>query len=862
MENLEFELAYLSLLTRQGLKPLSRWEKPFGGETPGALQKLGLKTRVVERSVQTGKRLTELLFSTSAQCLDVYAGRFGDRPVDHSRETVRLEGLLFGYPTCCVESYVARGYARNSLRRRDQRILFHWACPHCAITPLLMPQYRRIYRACRAARRRGAWRAIPKLPDTSATARLRRRVAIAAALVALGIMPSTMFPVAADPLDPHVLALSLNQDPDRDFLTSPEEVILGLDPALFDEDINAVPDGVDLAQQLSAAIDALPTAPSVTNAYVTHHLAFGMETCQVCSAPVNMGFLEVGHPLENQTLAIPYVAKHSLEHGSFSYSGSLHAGRINPPLLKFLLASPGQGHFISEPAGTDADRDGLRDWEEPAFGTDPQKPDTDGDQLLDGIDTARALRGTLNTLPSVNRPEDGPRDRPFVVKQTMDGDETCPRCGETWPMALWQVTNPVTGDSITIPSMALHQMEHGAFGWHGGQLLGGQGRVDPRQLQAVLTGRPNQHLLPVTPDADSDLLANQEELDLGRAPANPDEDANSVRDGLDLARATACAIAALPTKPSLNQVYRLDFLLRGLERCEICGKSVNMGHLTVCNPLAQLYAKVPYIALHYLEHDSFSFAGDVHGKGRADVKLVLNALHATGSNHLLPVSGDTDADGLKDNEETYFGTDPNVADTNHDGVPDGFALALEMHERIKALPTGPQAAGIYLLHHEADCVAPCPVCGQTFNCGYVEIINAWAGLSLPISYMNLHFLERGSFAASPAERVDPLRLEGILRPAVLIAVAETRVTLRWMTRTGLIYQILTAPEVTGPWAAGQVFVGDGTEFTFTEDQAAGAPRRFYRIIATQPDGPTTTSKHRGQLLPVQTIKPTTKQTSV
>ena len=69
LKNLEFELAYLSLLTKEGLKPLSRWEKAFDSTTEESLRRLGLKTRVVERSVQSGRRLRELLFSSSEQCL-------------------------------------------------------------------------------------------------------------------------------------------------------------------------------------------------------------------------------------------------------------------------------------------------------------------------------------------------------------------------------------------------------------------------------------------------------------------------------------------------------------------------------------------------------------------------------------------------------------------------------------------------------------------------------------------------------------------------------------------------------------------------------------------------------------------------
>ena len=549
-----------------------------------------------------------------------------DSPISDDRDSVRVQGRLFGYPSCCVESYAVRGYARNALSRRDQRILFHWACPGCAVTRRLLPDYWRIYRLCRATGGYRPWPSVPALVNGLVTPRLRPRLAVAVSLAALSVLPAATLPVAADPLDPHVSAFTLWDDRDADFLLGSEEWVLGFDPDLMDQNTNGVPDGVDLALRLSAAVDALPETPSATEAYVTHHLAFGMENCAVCGEAVNMGFLEVRHPREDQSMTLPYIAKHFLEHGSFSYSGDLHTGRIVPPLLKFILETDGRGHLVAEPPGTDQDQDGLRDWEEPAFGTDPQQPDTDGDLLVDGIDTGRELRRALNALPVAVRPEDGPTDRPFVVQSMMNGVETCPRCGLVQTMGIWEVINPVIKDSLRIPSMALHYLEHGGFGWAGGQLFGSQGRVDPRQLQALLTGKANLHLLPIIPDRDGDGLSDQEELSLGNDPENADQNWNGTEDGLDVARAVVCELAGLPTAPSSNQVYRLDFPLRGLEQCDICGTNVNMGYLTVVNPEARLSVDVPYIALHFLEHDSLSFFGDVHGQGRLDLKLLLDTL--------------------------------------------------------------------------------------------------------------------------------------------------------------------------------------------------------------------------------------------
>lgn len=835
LKELEFELAYLSCLTKEGIKPLSRWEKDFNSVTESVLKELGLRTRAVERTVQSGLRVRELLFSTSNEYLEVYVTRFAGQPVSRSPEVIRLEGHLFGYPSCCVESYVAHGYARNSLRRREQRILFHWACPWCAVTPRLVPEYRRVYRACRAARRGCGWPVAPLLGNIVLGSHLRRTAALASSLAALGFLPVTLPTASADgQLDPHWIALPSYQDPDADFLASNEEFILGMNPDAFDENGNAIPDGVDLAQLLSASIDALPGTPSDTKTYVQHHLAFGLENCQVCGAITNMGSLEIINPLENQSFSMPYVAKHFLEHGSFSYTGTndsgiLHSGRLNPALLKTVLTSQGLAHLIAEPVGTDQDLDGLRDWEELELGTKSELPDTDGDHLLDGIDLARSMLTALEKLPREVQP-----DQVYVLEHPMDGIDTCPRCGERVVMGTFDVINPVSSDAITISSMAWHYMEHGGFRWEGGYLLGGKGRVDPRQLQAVLTGKPNRHVLALASDADHDQLTDTEEHALGKDPGDLDQDHNTVLDGLDLARAVIAEVAALPTKPSSNAVYRLDFMLRGLEVCDICGTSVNMGHLVVCNPVVQLYATVPYIALHFMEHDSFSFAGDVHGKGRTDIKLLLDALRSTGPNHLVQVPGDTDFDGLKDVEEPHFGTNPGNPDTDGDGIGDGVALSRRMCERIKSLPGEPLQGGTYAIHHDANCFAPCPVCNETVNCGFLEITNSWTGQCLRISYMNMHYLEQGSFAVSTTERVDPLLLDAILRPAVIIQATDAEVKLRWSTQAGHVYELSTAQAISGPWTLNSTFQGDGNEIVFTESKPAGPLCRFYKLTASEP----------------------------
>lgn len=144
LRQIDLQLAYLAVLTLEGLKPLSRWEKPLDNGQLQSLKKLSLRVKQIQRSVKTGKLVTETIFSVSPGYIDLYEKRFGGKPIDKSPRTVRLEGFLFGFPPCCVDKFIARPYAKNDLDPADQKILFHWACKNCKITPLLLGDYRKI----------------------------------------------------------------------------------------------------------------------------------------------------------------------------------------------------------------------------------------------------------------------------------------------------------------------------------------------------------------------------------------------------------------------------------------------------------------------------------------------------------------------------------------------------------------------------------------------------------------------------------------------------------------------------------------------------------------------------------------------
>ncbi|MBI2266625.1 MAG: hypothetical protein HYU64_15920 [Armatimonadetes bacterium] len=145
LKALDEDLPYLALLTVKGLKPLSRHEKPMPASEFQILQELGLHTAVVERRTDGPGKTHQIIFSYHPFALEIYEQAFRNKPLRISEERAFLEGWMLGYPPCCVRTIIQSPYVPNGLAKEDQKILFHWACPGCSITPYLLPYYREIW---------------------------------------------------------------------------------------------------------------------------------------------------------------------------------------------------------------------------------------------------------------------------------------------------------------------------------------------------------------------------------------------------------------------------------------------------------------------------------------------------------------------------------------------------------------------------------------------------------------------------------------------------------------------------------------------------------------------------------------------
>ena len=581
----KIEFVYLSLLTRDRLKPVSRWEAHFSAAHIRWLRKLGLCTAVVERRTKLGGRRWELVFGRGTRWVDFYRRRFEGRLIDREPGTVRLEGRLFGYPSCCVEHFVQHGYAPNGLSATEQRLLFHWACPGCHVTPRLLPLYRERYLE--------ATELAATLPSFKARQRRLRWLPLAASVLLAAV------PALGQTPDPHLRPLPDSLDADRDFLLDRYEEAL-TQPAL------AV-SGPELAWMIQKTIDALPTQPQADRPYKTEFLTYGLEICTVCDTTVNMGFVRVVNPALGDSVDVPFIGLHALQHGALDYDGTVHRGRVHVLRLLRVLDLPYTVHTLPLGRESDRDGDGLLDAAEKRLGLSRSLVDADSNRIVDGPQLAVDWAAEIESLPLSTEPGE---NRVYRVDHRMRGIETCPVCGATVNMGYLEIVNPQENFRIEVPYVALHALEHGSFLYEGS--VHGRGQMLPRALNCALHADGSFHQAPVESDRDEDGLTDAEERALGSNPEQADTDGDGIPDGRALAWRLAKTLDKLPREPRSDQPYLRDFAQKGLEICEVCGLSVNMGFVRVVNPVLKDSLDVPYVAWHALRHGAFTAQGSLH----------------------------------------------------------------------------------------------------------------------------------------------------------------------------------------------------------------------------------------------------------
>lgn len=608
---LGFDVAYLALLTKYNIKRLSRWEGKLSEAQVAVLRDLGLEVTEVRRRLLFGRRTDETVFSLGKRWTDLYMSRFDMTRIRETPEELRLKGFLFGYPACCVEFFIRKPYSRNGLARRDQEILFHWACPGCKVTPALVREYRSVHSECLSIFG-GIVPEVTSPPHAGrehATAGLTgllrwRTVPVAAGLSALLLLPSggcnrsdTCEPKPELPGD-HVIAIG--DDTDGDYLSWPEEILSGTSANNYDTARDGIADAVARAHYVRDLIENLPDTASTTEPYKIDERQRGIEVCETCGTVVNMGCVRIVNPARGLEMEVPYICLHYLEHGGLSFEGDIHEGRLDLARLKHVLPLTDEGHMVVQGCAEywDRDDDGLCEAEELYLGTDPEEADSDGDSVKDGPQFVEDLLEAVSQLPRSER-----TDQPYLVDNPVFGSETCEICGAIFNMGHATIVNPLENLSLDVPYVALHYLAHGSTSYSGTE---NAGRVLPVMLHAILTGDGTAHQLAIEGDADDDGLKDAEEAHFSLDPALRDTDGDGTPDGPQLATAMATAIDGLPVGPLPDEVYVRHNNADGIYRCLICDEAIDMGFLEVINPNTGESVDIPYYTLHFMRHGGFA----------------------------------------------------------------------------------------------------------------------------------------------------------------------------------------------------------------------------------------------------------------
>jgi hypothetical protein len=140
--DLERDAIYLGVLTARSVKPLSRLEYPVMPWIMGVLWGMGLIVEPVKRFAQNDTLVNHWIMGRDRSLVEQYRSDFEGKLLEEKTDwEVRLAARYFGYPACCAEAYVTWLYTPNDLMLKDQRLLFHYACPGCEESPKLIPLY-------------------------------------------------------------------------------------------------------------------------------------------------------------------------------------------------------------------------------------------------------------------------------------------------------------------------------------------------------------------------------------------------------------------------------------------------------------------------------------------------------------------------------------------------------------------------------------------------------------------------------------------------------------------------------------------------------------------------------------------------
>jgi uncharacterized repeat protein (TIGR01451 family)/MYXO-CTERM domain-containing protein len=463
--------------------------------------------------------------------------------------------------------------------------------------------------------------------------------------------PEAVFPTDGNGGDPGSPPTEVVVDSDGDGLSDGVEVAAGTNPYDADSDDDGVIDGQEPLWNLDSDGDGLINAldPDSDN----DGLFDGTELGRDCSNQDTDTSKDRCIPDGDEGSTTTSPLNPDTDGGGVP-DGSEDADRdgvVDPG-----ETDPTEGHGADDSMTADSDGDGLSDSLEDSIGTNPNDADTDDDGVIDGQEPNPTDDtdgdGLINPLDS-----DSDNDGLF------DGTELGLDC-----------SNPATdtsngqctpdgdaGGTTTSPIDA--DTDDGGVN-DGSEDADRDGVIDDGETDPT-PGHGDDDSDPTNADSDGDGLSDALEESIGTDPNDADSDDDGIIDGLEpnpAADSDGDGVINALDPDSDN-----DGLFDGTEAGEDCagpGTDAGAGH---CVPDADGGATTT----SPINPDSDG-GGVSDGSEDANLDGKIDAGELNPNDPSDDVTGtDSDGDGLGDDLEEELGTNPNDADSDDDGVPDG-----------------------------------------------------------------------------------------------------------------------------------------------------------------------------------------------